>query len=145
MESLTASSIISFAEKIEDDSASFYAALAKSFEEQEGLFLGFAKESKKNKVAIVRTYQETITDALEACFAFEGLDLRDYVIDTTLAESIGLADALTVALTLEDTTCMFYLDAAERSQGLLATIPRVFTRVARKRSKRREQLKALLG
>ena len=144
MEHLTASSIISYTQDLEDRSAAFYSELAKKHEEHRDTFLKFAVESEKNKVAVVRTYQETITDALEACFSFEGLDLAAYTVDTALPEDVSLAEALKVALALEDAAVCFYAEVAERSQALLATIPRAFQRVARKRSKRKENLLALL-
>ena len=144
MEHLTASSIISYVQDLEDRSAAFYSELPERFEGHRETFLKFGAESKKNKVAVVRTYQETITDALEACFSFEGLDLASYTVDTTLPEDVNLGKALQVALALEDAAVRFYIEVAERSQALLATIPRAFRRVARKRSKRKEQLEALL-
>ena len=144
MEHLTASSIISYIQDLEDHSAAFYGELAKRFEPHRDAFLKATAESKKNKVAVVRTYQETITDALEACFSFEGLDLASYTVDTTLPEGVSLDEALKVALALEDAAVRFYMEVAERSRALLATIPRAFQRAARKRSKRKEHLEALL-
>ena len=143
MEHLTASSIISYVQDLEDRSAAFYGDLAKRFEQHGDVFLKAAAESKKNKVAVVRTYQETITDALEACFSFEGLDLASYTVDTALPEDISSGEALEVALALEDAAVRFYVEVAERSQALLATIPRAFRRVARKRSKRKDELQDL--
>jgi rubrerythrin len=141
---ITASAIISFTERLEDSSSAFYEGMAERFAENRETFLAFAKESKKNKTLVVRTYQETITDALEACFSFEGLNLGRYVIEATLAEEAGYAEALEMALGLEEKACEFYLDIAEQSQSLLATIPRAFKGVAKKRSKRRLKLQSLL-
>ena len=91
---VTASAVISFVENQEDSSAAFYEQLAARFEELGPKFSAFAKESKKIKVSVVRTYRETITDMLEACFSFEGLNLGGYVVDTTLAEVAGHVEAL---------------------------------------------------
>ena len=139
----TASAVISFTQKLEDHSAEFYERLAELFEEARETFLAFATEDRKNKKLVTRTYQETITDALEACFAFEGLRLADYAIETTLTASTSYSEALEMAIELEDKACEFYLDIAERSQSLLATIPRAFRRVVKKRSKRKPKLQAL--
>ena len=141
--SLTASAIISFVERLEDSSSVFYEGLADRWSENKETFLAFAKEAGKNKTLVVRTYQETITDALEACFSFEGLDLREYTVDTVLAEDASYADALGLAVELEEKASRFYLDVAERSESLLATIPRAFRRVAQKRSQRRLELQSL--
>jgi len=139
----TASGIISLAQRIEEGSAVFYDELAERFAESKESFLTFAKESRKNKVVVVRTYQETITDALEACFSFEGLDLRDYAVHTTLAAGLSYSEALKLALALEDTAIQFYTAVADRSQSLLATIPRALRRVAQRRSKRKIELESL--
>lgn len=139
----TASAIINFAEKLEDDSANFYEKLAEKFVEMKSVFLPFAEESKKNKVLVTRTYRETITDALEACFSFEGLKLSNYVVKTILTEDTSYSDALRTAIELEDKASKFYLDVAELSKSLLATIPSAFRKVAERRNSRKQVLKSL--
>ncbi|MBN1814897.1 MAG: hypothetical protein JXA14_23865 [Anaerolineae bacterium] len=141
---LTASAIMSFAEKLEDDSAVFYAMLAARFDEGKEAFLGFAEESKKNKTHLIRTYQETISDALEATFSFEGLELDDFDFETGLAKDTGFKEALEVALEIEEEASRLYTQIAEQAQSLLATIPRAFSRVAKKRRARQEVLQSML-
>jgi len=141
---VTASSVISFAENFEDDSSKFYAQFTEVYTENKEIFLAFSKESRKNKVLVIRTYRETITDALEACFAFKGLNLNDYTVKTNLTEDTSYSDALKMAIELEEKASKFYLDAAERSKSLLATIPRAFRKVAERRSNRKLKLKMLL-
>jgi len=140
----TASAIINFAEKLEDDSSNFYEKLAEKFVESKKVFLSFAEESKKNKVLVTRTYRETITDALEACFCFEGLNLGSYVVKTILAEDTSNSDALKTAIELEEKASKFYLDVAELSKSLLATIPSAFRKVAERRNSRKQVLQSLL-
>ena len=140
----TASAIISFAEKLEDKSAEFYKKLAERYTENKETFLAFAKESEKNKVQVTRTYQETITDALEACFSFEGLNLSDYIVETKLTEHMNYSDALKMAIELEEKAGRFYSNVAELSKALLATIPRMFRKVAEKRSSCKLTLNPLL-
>ena len=142
--SLTAAAIVSFCEELEDKSSAFYDELAERWAENRETFQGFSKGGGKNKTWVVRTYQETISDALEASYAFEGMDLGDYVVETALAEGAGYADALKIALALEEKACEFYLEVAERSESLLATIPMAFKRVARKRNTRKAKLQSLL-
>jgi len=141
---VTASSVISFVEKLEDDSSKFYEQLAELYTADKEIFLAFIKESRKNKLLVTRTYQETITDALEACFAFKGLNLNGYTVKTTLTEDTSYSDALEMAIELEEKASKFYLDTAERSKSLLATIPRVFRKVAERRSNLKLKLKMLL-
>jgi len=140
----TASAIINFAEKLEDDSSNFYERLAEKFAEMNRVFLSFAEESKKNKVLVTRTYRETITDALEACFSFEGLNLSNYVVKTILTDDTSYSDALRMAIEFEDKASKFYLDVAELSKSLLATIPTAFRKVADRRNSRKQALKSLL-
>lgn len=145
MEKLTTcSAIISFAEKLEDNSIKFYEELAEKYTEDKEIFLSFAKESRKNKVLVSRTYQETITDAIEACFSFRGLNLSDYLAEATLTEDMSYIDALKMAIELEKKASKFYLDVVEQTKSLLATIPRAFRKVAEIRNNRELKLKSLL-
>jgi len=141
--SITASAVINFAEKLEEDSSRFYEELAKRYGQSKDLFLSFAKESIDNKIFVSRTYRETITDAIEACFSFKGLNLNDYKFETTLAEGTSYSDALRKAMELEEKASKFWLDIAEQSASLLATIPRAFRKVAEKRSNRKMKIKSL--
>jgi len=141
--SVTAASIIHFAEALEDQTAALYEELAGQFAPHKDKFLGFARESKKNKVLIVRTYQETISDALEACYSFEGLTLDKYAVAGLSVKGHKLADAASVAIKLEETAIRFYGEVAVQCQSLLATIPRAFQRVAESRKKRLADLQAM--
>ncbi len=141
-EQTTCSAIISFAEKLESNSSKFYEELAEKSAENKEVFLAFAKESRKNKVLVTRTYQETITDALEACFI--QIDLSNYLAETTLKEDMSYLDALKMAIELEEKASKFYFDAAEQSKSLLATIPRAFRKVAENRKNRKPKLKSLV-
>jgi len=143
--SVTCSGVIHFTEELEDAAASFYEKLAANFAGQKDAFGGFASSSRKNKILVVRTYQETITDALEACYCFEGLSLGDYAPVPALPDKAGLAEAVKAAIALEEQAVRFYVDVAQRSQALLATIPRAFRRVADIRGKRKDALQALLA
>ena len=148
-ENVTASAIISFAEELEDGSAAFYRQLAERFTAGQAAFLSFAKESEKNQTLVVRTYRETISDALEACFSFQGVNLDAHRSRTTgrldnLGRSPDYATVLAAAIELEEQAVEFYQDMAERSQSLMATIPMAFRRVAKTRGKRKPKLQSLL-
>jgi len=140
---LTASAIISFSTDLEARSATFYRELAERFPEDGGAFVGWAEDCEKSSTQVTRTYQETITDALEAGFSFAGLSLAAYEVDMDLPLGIGLDRALEKAVALEEQAIAFYQDVAERSDSLLATIPRAFRRVARTRRRRLDKLEAL--
>jgi rubrerythrin len=141
---VTASAIISFTESLEDSSSAFYEKLAEKFVESKDIFQAFANTCKKTKMLVIRTYQETVSDVLETGFSFEGLNLEDYSVRTTLSEDTCYNEALKIAIKLEDKASKFYLDIAKQSQSLLATIPRSFTKAGEVRIKRRLELQSLL-
>jgi rubrerythrin len=133
---VTAATIIHTAQELEDKSAEFYEELAGQLGPHKDMLLGFARESRKHKTLVVRTYQETITDALEACFSFEGLNLRDYDLGS-------LSVTLVTARRLEETAIRFYSELAVSCASLLGTIPRAFRRVADARKKRLAELQGM--
>jgi rubrerythrin len=141
---VTASSVISFSKRLEDQSAAFYRRLADRFPDEEELLLSLAQGCEKTKASVVRTYRETISDALEAGFSFEGLDLAEYDVGKLIASTQGedgdYEEALRVAMALEGRARDFYQDVAKRSRSLLATIAMAFKSAARTRSRRRESL-----
>lgn len=143
-QSLTASAIISFSEKLESDSSKFYEKLAEMYERDKETFLAFAKEGKKNTMLITRTYRETISDALEACFSFKDLNLKNYFTETTLTKHMDYSSALETAIGLEEKASKLYLDLVKCSSSLLATIPKAFKKVAERRNSRKLKLKILL-
>ena len=102
-----------------------------------------ARDCKKSSTQVTRTYQETITDALEAGFSFAGISLADYEVDAELPDEADLAQAVGQALALEETAIAFYEAVAASSESLLATIPRAFRRAAKTRRRRREKLETL--
>ena len=143
-QTLTTSSIISFTKDMENRSSRFYTELAERFEVHREAFTRFAQECSKTFAQVKRTYQETISDALEAGYSFQGLSLEEYVVDLTLPEALSLPEAVGMALDHEERAIAFYLEAAERSESLLATIPRAFARAAKTRRRRRGRLESLL-
>lgn len=143
-EQLTASAIVRFAAELEADMAAFYDELARHLPQHEAALTDFAERCRKTATQVQRTYQETVTDALETGFAFEGLALQAYEadlkIDLEADPAPAEAQALDRALALEKTAAAFYQDVADRSGALLATIPRAFKRAARTHRRRRDTL-----
>lgn len=139
----TASAVISFSEKLEESSSRFYEKLAATYPAHKDLFDSFARDGRKNRTLLVRTYQETVTDALETGYSFKGLELRSFVPDEQLQEGTGLKSALESAVALEKEAARFYTDISERSKTLLSTIPAAFKKVAENRRGRIQKLEAL--
>jgi len=144
MEINTASATISFAKKLEEDSAKFYEDLHQRYPKGEDVFLTFVKENRKNVVQIERAYYGVISDALEGCFAFN-MNPDEYTLKTELAEEASFSVALDKAVEIEERVIKFYSDAAEQSKSLMADVPRAFTLIARKRESRELKIKSLLS
>jgi hypothetical protein len=142
---VTAAAVITFAEHLEDRSVLFYERLSEQFPAHADLFRGFAKEDRSSKVLIVRTYQETVTDALETGFSFEGLDLDGVVEEDLWSDHPDLPRAIESAVALERAASGFYAEAAERSKTLLSTIYMAFRKIRTVREKRLAQLGSLRG
>jgi rubrerythrin len=142
-EQITASAIISFCGEWEDEAAQFYEQLAQRFTDHGATFSAMAKECARHKTLVLRTYQETVSDILETGYAFTDLKPEDYLVDLTLSESATLSQGLACAILLEERAISFYQEVTRRSQSLLATIPRAFSKVAIKRSERLAQLQTL--
>ena len=139
----TASETISFAKKLESDSAKFYQDLSQRYAKDKEFFLSFAKENEKNVTQIERAYYGVITDAIEGCFAFN-TETDEYTFETTLAENARYSEALDKAVEMEEKILKFYSDAAEQSKSLMADVPRAFTMVAKKRDSRGPKLRLLI-
>jgi len=139
----TASEVISFTKKLENESANFYRSLSQKYTQDKDVFLSFAKENGKNVVQIERAYYGVITDAIEACYAFD-VEADEYTFETELVENASYSDTLGRAVEMEEKIVQFYSDAAEQSKSLMADVPRVFIMTAKKRSNRVPNLRLLL-
>ena len=143
MELNTMAGVMSFVSKIENDSASFYRNYAEKYPELESIFLSWNKENSKFEKNIKRTYYGVITDTLESNYAFQGLDTDDCNFETQLPEDADSSEAGKKAREIEETIKNFYLKAAQLSDGLMADIPRLFRKIAKKREVRCQSLESL--
>jgi len=142
----TASAIISFYSRLEDQAAKFYrdAAANEKYAAGRETFLALAQENHTQKAMIQRVYQEDITDAFEACFSFPNLREGAYRIDSELTDALSYTEVLEKAMTLEETSYNFCTEASEKSKALLAGIPQALQRVATRKAKRKLLLQSLL-
>jgi len=140
MSPTTASAVIALATGIEHCLAEFYACLAEKPGSNKDLMLRLAKESRKNERLINRVYYGAITDALEACFSFNGVELEAYALDLELGEEKSYADAIAIAMDAEETVTEFYRDMAQKTRVLIGDLPLVFDRLAEARQERRRSL-----
>lgn len=132
----TMAAVMSYVSKIENDSSSFYEKHAGNHPELKETFLFWAKENKKFEKNTKRTYFGVITDTLESNFAFEGLDTDDYDFEMTLPDNADPSEAAKKAREIEEIIKKFYLKAAHLSESLMADIPRLFMKIAKKREGR---------
>ncbi len=137
---LTASAVMRFLDEMEERSVAFYRALAGRFAAQSSAFSRCAAACAKNRVQVARTYQETISDALESGYAFEGLDLAPYAEAPDAAALTELGAAVQAALALEERAARCYEAVADCAESLLATIPRALRRAAEMRRRNGEML-----
>jgi hypothetical protein len=131
----TMAAVMSFVSRIENDSASFYEGCAAKYPELRDPFIPWSKENRKFEKNVKRTYFGVITDTLESNYAFEGLDTDDFAFETAVPEAAS--GAIQKSNEIEDKIKAFYLKAAELSEGLMADIPRLFKKIAKKREDRR--------
>ena len=139
----TMAAVMTFVSKIENDSSRFYQDHAEKYPELRDAFLSCVKENKKFEKQVKQTYYGVITDTLESNFAFEGLDTDDYDLRLTLPEHVDSSKVKEKALETEETIKRFYLRAAELSDSLMADIPRLFKKIAKKREERSKTLASL--
>jgi len=140
----TASEVISFARRLEEDSAKLYENLAQQYTKIKETLLSFATENRKNIVQMERAYYGVITDAIEGCFAFN-LNQDDYEFQANPADAVSYTEALAHAIEIEEKIKRFYSEAASQAKSLLADLPRVFALIAKKRESRSLILKSLLS
>jgi len=144
MELNTAAAVIRFATEVEEKSAKFYDDCAKKYGENAESFLSFVRENKKNVTFVKRAYYGVISDALEACFSFEGLEADEFAFRVEFDEKADLSDILDMSLEMEDKIQKFYQKAGELSENLLADVPRALKKIADKRKERKNELMSLL-
>ena len=96
----TASAVISFYDRLEQGITSFYEDLASTEDNPEGreTFLTLAKESRRHREMVLRTYREVITDAFEAGFSFPNLRESDYEITMEITDDLSFQDKLNIAI-----------------------------------------------
>jgi len=140
----TASQVISFSRKLEEDGAAFYESLAGQYPKDSEVWLGFSRENKKNIMRVERAYFGGITDALEGGFTFD-IDPEEYTVKPGLLQNASYANAINTAIEMERKTALFYDRAAEQSKTLLADVPRAFLTMGKLRDERRQKLEEIRG
>ena len=137
----TMAAVMTFISRLEEESAAFYEKQAEAFPELKNDFEAWARENRKFEKQVKQTYFGVITDTLESNFSFGDLDTDDFELDVSLGEGTEPPVIRAKALGLEETVRTFYLKAAESSEGLMADMPRLFRKLAKKREERFQRLR----
>lgn len=132
----TMAAVMTFVSKLENETATFYETHAEVYPELKNDFLAWSKENRKFEKQVKQTYFGVITDTLESNFSFEGLDTEDFHLNTSLEDGADVSATRQKALRLEETIRDFYIRSAQSCEGLMADIPRLFKKIARKREDR---------
>jgi len=143
MELITASAVVSYATKLEEESARLYEEMTQKHPENKDIFLSLAKENKMNKQSIERAYYSVISDKLEACF-IKTLNTDNYSIETKLPEKADYSTALSKAVEIEEKIQKFLIDASNAIGALVPDVSWTFSRIGKKREERINKLKSLL-
>lgn len=141
---LTTSTVMRLLDEQERASARFYQGLAERFPAQHALWSRCASVCAKNQVQVARSFQETISDALEVGYAFSDLLLAELTVPAASAPN-DLAGAVGLAQTLEEQAARYYEQLADSAESLLATIPRTLRRAAENRRRNAANIGALQG
>lgn len=134
----TAAAVISHVAGLEKISAEFYEQGAKRLPRFEVQLRALAKENRKNETRIRQAYYNSVTDALETAFSFEGLTASIELPDPGPAATPS--QFLQAALHLESDIQDLYEQAAACSKVLLADVSRVMKRLALMRDARRRHI-----
>ena len=143
MELITASAVVSYATKLEEESAKLYEEIAQKHPENKDIFLSLAKENKINKQSIERAYYSVISDKLEACF-IKTLNTDNYSIEIKLPEKADYSTVLSKAVEIEEKIQKFLIDASNAIGALVPDVSWTFSRIGKKREERINKLKSLL-
>lgn len=140
----TASEAISFHSRLQKQAANFYEEMSHRFTEDKKTFLTIAKEHTRHQKDVQQAYNYVISDALEACFAFQGMNKNNYQLDLRIDGDMSYTNALKIAIAIEETIANFCNDGAERSKGLLHDVPEALDLVAKRCRRHKQTLKSLL-
>ncbi len=132
MELGTFGAIFRFAIELERQAADFYEAAAQG--DVEDSFREMARGSRKRLRRLEQARQEGVAEMILE--SIEGLDSDSYPVDLT--PDAEMSQRLHQAIALEETTALFYRDAAAKMP--IQEIVRLFQRLAKENVQRQEGL-----
>ena len=137
----TMAAVMTFVTQLETDAAAFYETRAAGQPELGALLQTWARENRKFEKQVKQTYFGVITDTLESNYSFQGLDTDSFSLNMAIPDDADAGTMKNSALALEENIQAFYLEAARLSEGLMADIPRLFRKIAKKREERCQELR----
>jgi rubrerythrin len=137
----TTSQLISLLAKLEEESAEQLRALAQRNPEKAEALNRLADENIQHRDTVTRVYREGVTDAFEVGYISNPLNESDYAIDELEGP---LNEAIRAAIRNEDTVIRFCLDASRDANLLIPSLPQTFSRLAKRKERRRALLESLV-
>jgi len=131
----TFGAILRFAMELENQAAAFYEAAAQS--DLTDSFQEMARVSRKRLSRLERARREGVAEMILE--SIEGLDSSPYQVDLTAAADTG--QRLQQAVALEETTSLFYRDAAAKMP--IQEIVRLFQQLSDENMQRQGELAGL--
>jgi hypothetical protein len=137
----TTSQLISLHAKLEEEAAEQLRALAQRNPEKAEALNRLADENIQHRDTVTRVYREGVTDAFEVGYMSKPLNEGDYAINELEGP---LNEAVKTALLNEDAIIRFCLDASRDANQLIPNLPQTFSRLAKRKEKRRALLESLV-
>jgi hypothetical protein len=137
----TTSQLVSFHAKLEDETAEKLRALAQGQPKAAEALIDLADENIQHRDTVTRVYREGVTDAFEVGYLSQPMNEGDYVINELEGP---LNEAVMTALLNEDTVIRFCLDAFRDANQLIPSLPQTFSRLAKRKEKRKALLESLV-
>jgi len=137
----TTSQLISLHARLEDEAAEKLRALARLHPEASEALDRLADENAQHRDMVARVYREGVTDAFEVGYLSNPMNEDDYA----LKELDGpMQEAVESALLNEAAVTRFCVNASRDANQLIPNLPQTFSRLAKRKEKRRETLTSLI-
>jgi len=137
----TTSQLISLHARLEEEVAEKLRALAQRHPGAAEALNKLADENIQHRDTVARVYREGVTDAFEVGYLSKPLNEGDYAINELEGP---LKEAVRVAILNEDAVIRFCLDAFRDANQLIPSLPQTFSRLAKRKEKRKALLESLV-
>jgi hypothetical protein len=127
--------VVDLAIQLLEQSAAFYAHLAKVEELRRDQYEMYSSQDRKSQKQVKSSYRYLISDALETSFSFN-LDASDFSLESLTAEPNKVVDPIGQAKNVEETLIRYFRAISSQSESLMAGIPEIFSSLAGRHMRR---------